>query len=73
MPFKSKKQKGFLFANHPEIAKRWAKETEAKHSKGGKAVKGMSYHNKPEGLKEVAKRAWQRKHKRDEEKEGERK
>lgn len=27
MPFKSKAQQGFLFANHPKIAKRWAKET----------------------------------------------
>ena len=26
MPFKSESQKGYLFSNHPEIAKRWAKE-----------------------------------------------
>jgi len=26
MPFKSEAQRGFLFANHPEIAKRWARE-----------------------------------------------
>lgn len=26
MPFKSQAQRGFLFANHPEIAKRWASE-----------------------------------------------
>jgi|TARA_R110000787_G_scaffold76698_2_gene169031 hypothetical protein len=31
MPFKSEKQKKFLFANKPEIAKRWAK----KYNKGG--------------------------------------
>lgn len=27
MPFKSRQQEKFLFAKHPEIAKRWAKET----------------------------------------------
>lgn len=27
MPFKSDAQRGFMFAQHPEIAKRWAKET----------------------------------------------
>ena len=27
MPFKSKAQQGFLYAQHPKIAKRWAKET----------------------------------------------
>lgn len=26
MPFKSEKQRGFMFANHPKIAERWAKE-----------------------------------------------
>ena len=26
MPFKSKKQKKFMFAKHPDIAKRWAKK-----------------------------------------------
>jgi len=26
MPFKSKKQRAYLFANEPEIAKRWAKK-----------------------------------------------
>lgn len=26
MPFKSKAQQGFMFAKHPAIAKRWAKE-----------------------------------------------
>ena len=31
MPFKSEKQKKFLFANKPEIAKRWAK----KYKNGG--------------------------------------
>ena len=27
MPFKSEAQRRFLFANHPQIAKRWAAET----------------------------------------------
>jgi hypothetical protein len=26
MPFRSEKQRRFLFAKHPEIAKRWTKE-----------------------------------------------
>jgi hypothetical protein len=26
MPFKSQAQRGFLFANHPDIARRWARE-----------------------------------------------
>ena len=29
MPFKSKKQKGFMFANKPELAKKWAKHTKS--------------------------------------------
>jgi len=33
MPFKSEKQKKFLFANKPEIAKKWA----SKYSQGGLA------------------------------------
>jgi hypothetical protein len=35
MPFKSAKQKKFLFANKPKIAKRWAD----KYNKGGTVVK----------------------------------
>lgn len=27
MPFRSKAQQRFMFAKHPRIAKRWAKET----------------------------------------------
>jgi len=27
MPFKSKAQQGFMYAQHPKIAARWAKET----------------------------------------------
>lgn len=26
MPFRSEAQRGFLFARHPDIAKRWARE-----------------------------------------------
>jgi hypothetical protein len=26
MPFKSQAQRGFMFANHPDIARRWARE-----------------------------------------------
>ena len=26
MPFRSKKQRAFLYAKHPKIAKKWAKE-----------------------------------------------
>jgi len=33
MPFKSEKQKKFLFANKPEIAKKWA----SKYAQGGLA------------------------------------
>lgn len=29
MPFRSQKQKRFMFANHPKIAKRWVKEAKA--------------------------------------------
>jgi hypothetical protein len=36
MPFKSKAQARFLFAKHPRIAARWARESKAKHP-----VKGL--------------------------------
>ena len=39
MPFKSKKQMKYMFANKPEIAKRWAKKYGTKIKKG-KNVKG---------------------------------
>jgi len=32
MPFKSEKQRKYMHANHPEIAKRWEKE----YKKGGR-------------------------------------
>jgi hypothetical protein len=34
MPFKSDKQRRFMYANHPKIAARWTKEAKAKRSKG---------------------------------------
>jgi hypothetical protein len=30
MPFKSEKQRKFMYAQHPEIAERWTKEAKAK-------------------------------------------
>lgn len=33
MPFKSKKQRKYLYANKPEIAKRWTRETRRKKRK----------------------------------------
>lgn len=30
MPFKSQKQRSFMYSQHPEIAKRWEKETPKK-------------------------------------------
>lgn len=29
MPFRSKSQQRYMFAKHPKIAKRWAKETKS--------------------------------------------
>lgn len=33
MPFKSESQKRYLYAKHPDIAKRWSKESKKKPSK----------------------------------------
>ena len=43
-PFKSERQRKYLFANKPTIAKRWAKKTKPK-----KTAKRFSYgkHSKP--------------------------
>lgn len=43
MPFRSEKQRRFMWSKHPEIAKRWA--SEAKGKKGRKARKKK----KPDG------------------------
>lgn len=40
MPFKSEKQKKFMFANHPEIAKRWTKKYGSKPRKYRRKRKG---------------------------------
>ena len=32
-PFKSEKQKKYMWANHPKIARRWAEEAKRKHHK----------------------------------------
>jgi len=39
MPFKSDKQRKFMFAKHPKIAKRWSKEA-VKKTKLGKIFGG---------------------------------
>lgn len=39
MPFKSKAQQGFMFSQHPKIAKRWAKETPSMKSLPARAKK----------------------------------
>lgn len=42
MPYKSDKQRKFMHAKHPEIAKKWDKEEKAKKGdakKGGKSTK----------------------------------
>lgn len=45
MPFQSKAQQGFMFAKHPKIAKRWAKETpdmeDLPAKKGKHAIDGL--------------------------------
>lgn len=33
MPFKSEKQRGFMWVHHPDIAKRWTSEQKAKTHK----------------------------------------
>ena len=33
MPFKSTKQRSYMYANHPEIARRWSKEYGSKPRK----------------------------------------
>ena len=47
MPFKSKDQRAFLFANHPKIAKNWARKHGATIQKsGGKQLKTKSQRRK---------------------------
>jgi hypothetical protein len=35
MPFKSEKQRRFMHANHPRIAKRWEEEKKRRRKRGG--------------------------------------
>lgn len=37
MPFKSEKQRRFLFANNPEMARKWARKYGSKPRKNGDA------------------------------------
>ena len=39
MPFKSEAQRRFMYAKHPEIAKRWTKEESVKNTGYREAVK----------------------------------
>jgi len=39
VPFKSQKQRAFMYARHPEIAKRWEKETPKKKLNGNRQAK----------------------------------
>jgi hypothetical protein len=51
MPFKSQAQRGYMFANMPAMAKRWAKETPkgAKLPYHVKKVKALVYKGKKSG------------------------
>lgn len=46
MPFQSAKQRAFMYARHPDVAKRWTREygakiqPKAKHDKRQKMIKG---------------------------------
>jgi len=47
MPFKSKDQRAFLFANHPKMAKNWARKHGTTIQKsGGKQLKTKSQRRK---------------------------
>lgn len=41
MPFKSKAQKGWMYANEPEMAERWQKETPKGKKLPARAKKGL--------------------------------
>ena len=47
MPFKSKAQRGYMYANHPKMAKEWeshtpkGKKLPAKTGKKGNAMRGL--------------------------------
>jgi len=45
MPFKSEKQRRFMWAKHPQIAKRWAHEGDDKTKRNTKrALKALKEH-----------------------------
>lgn len=59
MPFQSEKQKRFMFAKHPDIAKRWSKEygSEPSHSASRlKDAKSGKSPNSLEGLKHAGRK-----------------
>lgn len=57
MPFKSEKQRKFMFAKHPEIAERWAREGKANVVADRKAPKRAAAMAKKAVAKKVADKA----------------
>lgn len=51
MPFESKAQQGYMFVHHPEIAKRWAKETSKEQ------FKSMPLRKKKQGMNAMVDKA----------------
>lgn len=54
MPFKSKAQQKWMFATHPKMAKRWAKETPSIKKLPARIAKTSTY--KPSLVKATAKK-----------------
>ncbi len=52
MPFQSEQQRKFMYAKHPEIAKRWSKEfpTQKKLPQYKKSAKKVAYEGIMKGL-----------------------
>lgn len=46
MPFASEKQRKFMFAKHPEIAKRWVKEGKGNVKPKRKSLKELGGHGR---------------------------
>lgn len=69
MPFESEAQRRYMYAKHPEIAKRWEKHTKDKdlpekkkeNKKEGKDMPSFTSQDRPEGVKDVY-RALKREH-----------
>jgi len=51
MPFKSEKQRRYLHANEPEVAKRWEKKYGSKNTAYAKAIRAGSQSQSPHGKK----------------------